>query len=426
MKSDENKKLTIAIFIDDFYPNSGGVARSVQNQVNELVLSGHKVVLFAPKLFFEPPTNIAYEAMDTLHIPGTPSFACSLKFSKRRAKTLLQKYNLDIVHSQTERGAMFLAAQVSKQGKIPHIHTFHANIPGNHRTNPFLSMINSLTTMQLAPLILGNIRTDKNSLKTILPKPSPERESSFLARLDWRSMARIAGLTDAFTSPAGFILNAINESTKGETASQSHTIVNGISTEFINAKRSRPLDDSMIFLASGRLDPEKRFDVIIEAFIKLNQPNAQLHILGEGNQAQALKLKASKIKNGKIKFLGYESKTDKLAQIYANADCFVLGSYRFDSQAMVLAEAAAAGCPIIYCDDRLKVGTSKQNAILTGPSADEMSAGMLELYDNRDKLQLMADAGKKIAKNLDTQFMADQYIKIYLDSSNSSNAIIDR
>ena len=43
--------LRIGIFTDDFYPNSGGVARSIELQISELHALGHDVVLFAPRPF---------------------------------------------------------------------------------------------------------------------------------------------------------------------------------------------------------------------------------------------------------------------------------------------------------------------------------------------------------------------------------------
>ena len=48
-------KLDIGIFTDDFYPESGGVSRSIQLQVQYLSRAGHRVTLFAPRIKFTPP-----------------------------------------------------------------------------------------------------------------------------------------------------------------------------------------------------------------------------------------------------------------------------------------------------------------------------------------------------------------------------------
>src|SRR5690606_22115671 len=116
--------------MDDFYPYSGGVARSIQLQITELKRRGHDVILFAPKPFFEPPEGIRSEALPVWCIPKTQSFLCSVKFHLRLAVDISMRHSFDIVHSQNERGSMFLAAQISKVQKVPHVHTFHSNYAG--------------------------------------------------------------------------------------------------------------------------------------------------------------------------------------------------------------------------------------------------------------------------------------------------------
>ena len=102
-----------------------------------------------------------------------------------------------------------------------------------------------------------------------------------------------------------------------------------------------------------------------------------------------------------------------IAQEIADADVFVLASYRFDTQGMVLAEAAAAGTPILYCDDRLSVGVSGENALLTGPSAAELAAGMAELADAPERLVAMSKASKRLGATLTAEAMAERYLAVY-------------
>ena len=41
------QRLRIALVTDDFYPASGGIGRSIQTQISELVSLGHEVTLLA-------------------------------------------------------------------------------------------------------------------------------------------------------------------------------------------------------------------------------------------------------------------------------------------------------------------------------------------------------------------------------------------
>ena len=83
---------------------------------------------------------------------------------------------------------------------------------------------------------------------------------------------------------------------------------------------------------------------------------------------------------------------------------------------MVLAEAAASGAPILYCDDRLHVGVSTDNALLVHPSVTAISKGMRELMSNRTRLDRMSTASKKLAHSLTARAMEDKFVGVYNSS----------
>ena len=56
-------------------------------------------------------------------LPGTPSFLCSLSVGPRLAGRIAADHRLDVIHSQNERGSIFLAAQVARRLGVPHVHT---------------------------------------------------------------------------------------------------------------------------------------------------------------------------------------------------------------------------------------------------------------------------------------------------------------
>ena len=409
-----NKKLTIGIFMDDFYPNSGGVARSVQLQTRELTRAGHRVILFAPRQFFTAPGQRESEALETWYIPGTPSFLCSLKFSQKAADDILSRYTFDVVHSQNERGSMFLAACIAKTAGIPHIHTFHSNYAGTHKTSPFLSLINSYTYMQIAPKILHHIRRDRDRLRIRFPRKLASGERSRLGRKDWKAVAKMAQYTDGFTSPAQFVIDTINDATHQQLADRAFVVPNGVDKVFSQAERIRRYDDTVRFLSCGRLDAEKRVDVIIRAFAKLRRDDAELYILGSGTEVHNLRSLADKlVTRGQVKFLGHFEDPERIANEFANADCFVFASYHFDTQGMVLAEAASTGCPILYCDERLTVGVTPTNAILTKPSVTAISEGMRTIYDDPARRQSMAAAGKHLAPAFTAEAMEAKFLQAY-------------
>ena len=91
---------------------------------------------------------------------------------------------------------------------------------------------------------------------------------------------------------------------------------------------------------------------------------------------------------------------------------FVLTSHRFDSQALVLSEAVAAGLPILYCDDRLTVPPSPESALLTEPDISSLAAGMRKLADP-GRRAAMRSASRGLLEELTPRHTAETYVSIY-------------
>jgi len=91
------------------------------------------------------------------------------------------------------------------------------------------------------------------------------------------------------------------------------------------------------FLAAGRLEPYKRFDIIIEACRKLSLP---LKIAGTGSLETSLK----KQYGGSVEFLGRVT-DEELRSLYQNARAFVFPAY--EDAGMMMVESLACGTPVI-------------------------------------------------------------------------------
>lgn len=414
--------LRIALILDDIYPASGGIGRSVQVQVNELVRMGHKVTLLAPRHYLEQPDNCETIVMPSTYISGMPVQTCTIKQSWRIARRVCRHHQFDIIHSHTDRGGLALAARIAKLQNIPHVHTFHANLAGAHASQPFMAVWGSLAYMLLISPVISPIAKKRHDQPFRLAPKSPDA-TSLLARFDWRSMANVASRVDSFTAPSEFMIQRITECAE-QLRSQSHVIPTGVnpglSRAIARAKRRRT-DDTIRFLSICRLAPEKRVDAIIKAFIEANPPNSELHIVGGGHHLKKLRQLAKDHDN--IIFRGHMSGINQVAEELVNADVFVLASYGFDTQAMTIGEAATAGLPIIYCDPRLTVGVNKDNSILTdGPEAKYFAAAMQQLAADPKKRQKMSQASIKLAPELTPDRMAERYLQLYRDAINKRKA----
>ena len=408
-----NGPLRVAILSDDGFPESGGMARSTQLQISQLAAAGHEVVLLAPKQNLVPPPEATCLGMPYLHLPHGPDYVSSLQASPRLARRIAAEYPVDVVHSQTERGALHLGAAMARALGVPHVHTFHANYVGTHATTTIPSGLLSLTYLPLAGHILRLFSGRAPLASTV--RLRDERDSIHAGR-DWASLAAIAAHTDAFTSPAPFMVESIEAASGGALAGRGHVVPGGVADVFARAQRARPAGAPTRFLSCSRLSPEKRVGAIIDAFALLDDPDAELCVIGAGTEGELNRLRRRAASVPNVRFLGHYTDSVRIAQEFADADVFVLASYRFDTQGLVLADAAAAGTPILYCDERLTIGTSPDNSLLTGPSPAELAEGMRTLAADPARRARMSQAARAWRPSLSAATMRDRYVQVYRDA----------
>ena len=102
--------------------------------------------------------------------------------------------------------------------------------------------------------------------------------------------------------------------------------------------RDKNVKKSGYFLAVGRLISYKRFDLIIQAFNRLNLP---LFIVGDGPELNNLK---EIVKSSKIHFLPFTAE-EELRNLYNGAEALIFP--QVEDFGLVAAEAQACGTPVI-------------------------------------------------------------------------------
>jgi len=121
-----------------------------------------------------------------------------------------------------------------------------------------------------------------------------------------------------------------------------------------------------LILALGRLHPNKAFDVLIQALVRL--PEAYLWIAGEGPLRDELEVLAQRVGvKPRVRFLGWR---DDVAALLAACDVFVCPS-RHEPLGNVVLEAWAQGKPVVAAD-----------AVGPGMLIDPMESGILVPVDD--------------------------------------------
>jgi alpha-1,6-mannosyltransferase len=101
-----------------------------------------------------------------------------------------------------------------------------------------------------------------------------------------------------------------------------------------------------LLVAIGRFAVEKRWDVVLDAFVELRARgrDAVLVIFGDGPERARMEAQVSG--RDDVRFLGFERNRERLAQVLASADALVHGC-PFETFGLGVAEAVACGLPLV-------------------------------------------------------------------------------
>jgi glycosyltransferase involved in cell wall biosynthesis len=136
-----------------------------------------------------------------------------------------------------------------------------------------------------------------------------------------------------------------------------------------------------------RLIDVKRVDMVIDAFgaIAAERPEWDLVIVGEGPLRAGLEERARAAAAGRVQFLGFLDQ-ERVTGVYRSSDALVLAS-AYEPWALVVNEAAAAGCAIVASD---LVGAAPE-LVREGENGFVFAAGDLGALTER--LRAVTEAG---------------------------------
>ncbi len=131
--------------------------------------------------------------------------------------------------------------------------------------------------------------------------------------------------------------------------------------------------------AIGRLDRQKGFDMLIEAFRRLPDPDLRLHIIGTGAEEQALKSLAGA--DDRIVFKGHSADP---TGTYSSVDAVIMPS-RWEAYGLVAIEAAAARRPLLCTPiDGLQDHAALGAQYLARLTPDDFAASLQQFIRNQN------------------------------------------
>lgn len=148
-------------------------------------------------------------------------------------------------------------------------------------------------------------------------------------------------------------------------------------------------DDQPLIVYAGRLDGEKKPDVVVEAFRKLPQAlGARLVLLGEG----PLKAEIAELGDARIVMPGYVRNRAELAGWLASADIYASGMAD-ETFGISIIEAQASGLPVVGVKAGAMIDRVPPSVGLLGPvgDTDAMAANILSVWSG-DRPAMAAEA----------------------------------
>lgn len=168
----------------------------------------------------------------------------------------------------------------------------------------------------------------------------------------------------------------------------------------------------------GRVDPEKKVGVVIEAFKEARKDlpkNTEMIIVGDGVDRTRLEKIVSEeglIEN--VKFLGRVLPPD-LYELYKIGDVFATAS-EIETQGIVLIEAAATGLPLIAVNKGAvsEVCLTNENGFLCEPgNVKEISEAMVKILTDAELRKKFSEGSVKIASEHNFEKTLDRFLNIY-------------
>ena len=179
--------------------------------------------------------------------------------------------------------------------------------------------------------------------------------------------------------------------------------------------------ETLVISAAGILSRRKNFELLLEAFARLDAPDATIAIVGDGPHREALEAKTSQLGiESRVHFLGAR---DYASEVIGGSDLFVLSSNN-EGMANVMLEAMAAGVPVIASDIsgvRSAIGASDDRRIAgwifppgdVGSLAKTISELLIMLRESPERIHAVtADASWRIDNLFSKDRMLEQSERI--------------
>lgn len=381
--------MNILLVTESYWPNADGGALFERRLALGLADKGHNVSVWAPAKNFS--NYLEEDGKTTIYRERAVTLLFNRKYKvsfwpAMHTKKIFKTTKPDVIHIHNPSLLGLTAQRYARKHGIPIVATNHL-MPEN---------------------ILLNLKGTKVLYNT-------------LYKLVWRYLVWFHNRCDYVTSPTPTATDFLKEF--GVTKPL-QPVSNGIDLKVFKPgldasklKAKYKLPDLPILLYLGRVDGEKRLDIILRAMPEvLKNTKCHLLIVGFGKEMDNLKHLASTLHVDKnVTFTGYIDEADK-PLFYNLCDMFVISSPA-ELQSIVTLEAMATAKPVVSVDvAALKelVHDGENGYLFTENRFQELATRTIDLLrDDVKRTSFGKESLKIVTEHHSTDVMFDAYESIY-------------
>jgi glycosyltransferase involved in cell wall biosynthesis len=390
--------MRILIATNTYTPHLNGQAVFTANLAEGLVREGHRVTVLVPDI-----NHTQTEIQNGVRIEPTPTidlrfihkeFFISWRYGKI-VKRVFEEQKPELVHLQDPAPLSQMVLKEAHKRGIPVVATHHT---GPAIWAPYLSEHDPLMMKVAVPILWAWIvsflnQADKVTVPSRASVSMLEKHGLHVPVKPISCGVRLSSFNQALTSNAGL------------------------------AKRQFGLkENKKHFLYVGRIDEEKRVDVLLKGLANTINPDVNLVVAGGGAAEELMVSLAKKLGlEDRVKFLG-KVEREKLPALYAACDVFVMPG-DVESLSIATLEAMACGKPIIAANAMAlpeMVHPGKNGFLFTPRNPQDLGKKMDQLSDLDYRWSQMGAYSLDLVKSHDLSLTISRYADLYQNLSKQS------
>ncbi len=327
----QTQPLSVCV-INNIYPpfHRGGAEQVVVKTVEGLIAAGHRVILITstpeeehvetqgrltiyrihPKnVYFytqaehyHPLVRLLWHVVNVFHL----SVASTIQ-------GILQKEQPTIVHTHNLMGLSFFIPRMIRRLGIAHVHTVH-----------------DVQLVEPSGIILKE-------------KEHTWRYTGWHSRIYTALVRGLFGSPHVVISPSKFLLKLYQE--RGF-FSHSRTVLvrNPLTFQSVLPPQSRSHTKEVKYIYVGQIESHKGITLLIDAFMRINNPHIRLHVVGNGSLLAEIKKQSAP--DSRITVYG-RLERESLAALFMRMDMTIVPSLCYENSPTVIFESFSFGIPVL-------------------------------------------------------------------------------